>query len=140
MESPIKMNKTRASRSPTKLGTRTRPVTRSKSPRVPSEEPEGREPAGKPEGREPAGKPPDSPKKSMSPRKSARPKPQWSSSSRPVTKDSSRKSRPQTKDSTRSNSIANKRCDEINSLSLGMLKTWLKDAKAQLKQTERYET
>ena len=129
------MNKTRASRSPTKLGTRTRPVTRSKSPRVPSEEREGREPAGKP---------PDSPRKSMSqsPRKSAKPKPQWSSSSRPVTKDSQRpqKSRPQTQASTRSNSIANKRCDEINSLSIGMLKTWLKDAKAQLKQTERYET
>ena len=124
------MNKTRAPRSPTKLGTRSRPVTRSKSPRVPDSE----EPAGN--------KPPDSPKKSMSPRKSARPKPEWSSSTRPVTKDSQRsKSRPQTKDSTRSNSIvANKRCDEINSLSIGMLKTWLKDAKAQLKQTERYET
>ena len=83
----------------------------------------------------------------MSPRKSAKPKPEWSSSTRPVTKDSQRsqKSRPQTKDSTRSNSIANKRCDEIkpdqiNSLSIGMLKTWLKDAKAQLKKTERYET
>ena len=123
------MNKTRTPRSPTKLGTRTRPVTRSKSPRVSDSE----EPAGN--------KPPDSPKKSMSPRKSARPKPEWSSSTRPVTKDSQRsKSRPQTKDSTRSNSIANKRCDEINSLSIGMLKTWLKDAKAQLKQTERYET
>lgn len=92
------MNKTRTPRSPTKLGTRTRPVTRSKSPRVPDSE----EPAGN--------KPPDSPKKSMSPRKSARPKPEWSSSTRPVTKDSQRsKSRPQTKDSTRSNSIANKR-------------------------------
>ena len=71
-------------------------------------------------------------------------KPAWDSSSRPITKDSVRstsKSRPQTKDSTRSNNyLANKRCS-LNSLSLEMLKTWLKDAKAQLKktETERYE-
>ena len=84
------------------------------------------------------------PKKTMLQLSTKEKKPAWDSSSRPITKDSVRstpKSRPQTKDSVRSNnSLANKRCS-LNSLSLEMLKTWLKDAKAQLKktETERYE-
>ena len=118
----------RASRSPKKasLGIRSRPATRSKSPRGQDEAPQN---------------PPDSPKKSLSPTKSRKmgtPKVPWDSSSRPVTKDSVRiKSRPDTKDSTRSGSLANKRCS-LNSLSIEMLKTWLKDATIQLEET-RYE-